>query len=244
MLNLVAIMKTAVFTIAAIALLRSAIATLPHFSNNDNHNHDRDSAFAEAQAQAQLVYQVDGDHSSLSTSAKYIAQPVLSDTLPPHTHRLAHSHSRDPPPLPDPPSSGRPNDSYHAHHVGTSGPLWGIVYHPYNSDTTCKTRAQVSTDIDAISKKGFSSIRLHASDCSILPKIAPGVRKAGMKVILGVHVDEESGLREALPQIEEIVPWATTATATTGGWEMVEKTLFNAFFAPARPGRLHPCRDT
>ena len=121
--------------------------------------------------------------------------------------------------------------------VGSTGLQWAMVYHPYNADGSCRTRAVVHSNLATIASKGFTSIRLHNHDCSILPKLAssPMVASQKIRLILGIHIDEE-GLSAAEPHVADILAWGISRplpTSDNGGsrhasrpphthWGMVE----------------------
>ena len=129
---------------------------------------------------------------------------------------------------------------------------WAIVYFPYNDDSTCKTLLSVRSDIAAIARKGFSSVRLHANDCNALYKVGAAAALHDMKMIIGVHVDDIGGLEEADTQIKDIIAWATSpkhpnsrttdptnpTAQSDDKWHMVEmvvigeEVILNEYLAP------------
>ncbi|KAL2052961.1 hypothetical protein ABVK25_006902 [Lepraria finkii] len=120
------------------------------------------------------------------------------------------------------------------HHfsVGSTGDQWAITYTPYNDDLTCKTKAAIQEDVAIIAKKGFTSIRVYATDCSTLKHVGSAAASHKLKLILGVHIDDTI-LMLAQPQINEIVTWAA------GKWDRVEmivignEAIFNEFTTAA-----------
>ncbi|KAE9974179.1 hypothetical protein BLS_003260 [Venturia inaequalis] len=110
-------------------------------------------------------------------------------------------------------SSAKPSASAPA--VKVNGKKWAMTYTPYNSAGQCKTASEVDVDVAAIQGKGFTTIRLYATDCSGLINIGASAKKYGMKLILGVFI-KAAGIDDARPQIKEISAWGSG-----GNWDMV-----------------------
>lgn len=163
-----------------------------------------------------------------------------------HDRPLAHS---------PPPSTG-PDIKIWPLGVLPGTPQWAVVYYPYNGDATCKSLLTVRADIAAIARAGFTTVRLHASDCGALYKVGSAARLHHLKLIIGVHIGEEglapgsTGLAEAEAQIQDIISWASFSTISsyssatsqprprTSGFDLVElivlgeDSLFNAYTSP------------
>jgi exo-beta-1,3-glucanase (GH17 family) len=99
--------------------------------------------------------------------------------------------------------------------VKVNGKKWAMTYTPYNSAGQCKNAAEVDVDVAAISGKGFTTIRVYATDCSGLTNIGTSAKKYGMKVIVGVFI-KAAGIDDARPQLKEISTWGAY-----GNWDMV-----------------------
>jgi exo-beta-1,3-glucanase (GH17 family) len=101
-----------------------------------------------------------------------------------------------------------------------------LTYSPYTANGGCKDASTVNVDIAKIAGKGFSSVRIYSTDCNSLENIGGAARKHGIKLILGVWVNE-SGISAAKPQVDAIVAW--------GQWDLVElivvgnEVLFNGW---------------
>ena len=93
-----------------------------------------------------------------------------------------------------------------------------MTYSPYTSAGACKDAGAVASDIEAIASKGFSSIRLYSTDCSGLSNAGSAAANHGLKLVLGVFINE-AGIEAAKPQIGEISSWAKS---TPGGFSNVE----------------------
>ncbi|KAL9593826.1 MAG: hypothetical protein Q9219_007368, partial [cf. Caloplaca sp. 3 TL-2023] len=115
--------------------------------------------------------------------------------------------------------------------IGTSGSQWAMTYSPYTSSGGCKPASEVTSDVESIARKGFSSIRIYSTDCDGLSSVASPASSHSLNLILGVYISAE-GISAARPQIEEIIAWAD---ANGGHWQGVEmivvgnEAVFNNF---------------
>lgn len=205
MLNLINVMKITLTFAAAIYLLRATAAYLPHGSSAQDYH-------------GKLVNQPGAYHALVNdlASSDYVEVEGESDFSPSaedddYIRPLSTSS-----PKPAEPSSKTSSQFT----IGTSNSQWAIVYHPYNSDSTCRNRATVHEHMAQIAALGFSTIRLHNHDCSILAKLAssPEIVSQKIRLILGIHIDE-TGLGAASPLVDEVVAWAEEDKSR---WESVE----------------------
>lgn len=116
---------------------------------------------------------------------------------------------------------------------------WAIVYFPYTPLSTCKTALTIRSDVADIRSRGFSTLRLHASDCNALHTVGTAAHLHSMRLILGIHIDDSDSddpLRLAEEQITDLLEWA--ADSTTPGWELIElvvigeETIFTSVLEP------------
>ncbi|KAL5333043.1 glycoside hydrolase superfamily [Aspergillus crustosus] len=63
--------------------------------------------------------------------------------------------------------------------------LFGISYSPYNADGTCKSQAQVNTDLDKLTH--YSYVRIYGIDCDQTRRVIIAARRHGIKVFTGVY---------------------------------------------------------
>ena len=96
---------------------------------------------------------------------------------------------------------------------GIGGNRMGMTYSPYANGGGCKSKADVLKDIDMVKQKGFTTVRVYATDCNSLEYIGEGAKKNGLKMIVGVYIDG-SGIKGAQSQVTAISNWAQ--------WEMVD----------------------
>lgn len=85
----------------------------------------------------------------------------------------------------------------------------------------------------AIAALGFTTIRLHNHDCSILTKLAsaPEIQTSSIRLILGIHIDE-TGLNAAVPLVDEVVAWVEEDKTRWHAVELVvigEESIYNGY---------------
>lgn len=119
-----------------------------------------------------------------------------------------------------------------------------MTYTPYANDGSCKTAAEVSADISSIKNKGFTAVRLYATDCSGPQNVGNACKDNGLKIILGVYI-EASGLSPAWSQVDTLAAWGK------GQWDMVEmvvvgnEAIFNGWTdAGSLAGFINKARTT
>ena len=110
--------------------------------------------------------------------------------------------------------------------IKPNGNRWAMTYTPYTKDGQCSTAEQVDSEISVIASKGFTAVRLYATDCDALKSIGDACEKHGLKMIIGVFIDS-AGIGAAGEQVEQIMSW--------GQWHLVEmfvignEALFNGY---------------
>lgn len=230
MLSLIHIMKSAIYLGAAIALLRIAAAVLSTHQNGEYRGQDQlvlgeDGQLNKTESNGTLE-RITGTGSAKeveSTGTSIIHDAAIPVETPLDADNVATFKD------PSPPSSYLTQK--YRFSVGTTTNQWAITYTPYNDDLTCKTRADINADVATIAKKGFTSIRVYATDCSILKHVGSAAAYHKLKLILGIHIDDTI-LMLAQPQINEIIAWAN------GKWDTVEmivignEAIFNDFTTP------------
>jgi exo-beta-1,3-glucanase (GH17 family) len=117
--------------------------------------------------------------------------------------------------------------------LGVTGNQWGITYTPYTEDAagTCKDKETIKSDIGLIASKGFTAIRVYSTDCYALELIPTYCQAHGIKMILGVFIDE-SGISGAQEQIDAIVAWKQ--------WALVDLIVIGNEALHAYPPRCSP----
>lgn len=103
--------------------------------------------------------------------------------------------------------------------VAPNSNQWAMTYTPYANDGSCKTADQVSADVAGIASKGFTTVRLYATDCSGPINIGSACASHGLKMILGIYVDEAGIGSNTEEQIADLIEWGS------GRWEMVEMVV-------------------
>ncbi|KAK9485556.1 glycoside hydrolase superfamily [Lipomyces starkeyi] len=113
-----------------------------------------------------------------------------------------------------------------------TGP-WAITYAPYTTEGVCKTAEEVASDVHQIASKGFRAIRLYSTDCASLTTVGDAAAAESLKLILGVSLNEESGLTGAQQQVSAILEWQRRS------WDVVDmvvvgnEAIFNGFVTAA-----------
>jgi exo-beta-1,3-glucanase (GH17 family) len=111
--------------------------------------------------------------------------------------------------------------------LGNSGPKWAITYSPFTSGGLCKDAGSVETDIAAIASAGYATVRIYASVCSGLETVGAACEKYGLKLIIGVFIDDTGLTGGAASDVSAIISWAK--------WELVElivignEAVFNGY---------------
>jgi len=88
---------------------------------------------------------------------------------------------------------------------------WAMTYTPYTASGSCKSAAQVHHDVSIIASKGFTAVRLYATDCSSTQTVGAAAAEHGLKLVLGIYVGETgtNGTMVA-EQLRSITEWATS----------------------------------
>ncbi|KAL9109128.1 MAG: hypothetical protein Q9227_006219 [Pyrenula ochraceoflavens] len=86
---------------------------------------------------------------------------------------------------------------------------WAISYDAYVSTSSqqhCKGPVDIIDDIKTIAAKGFSTVRLYSTDCSILTIAGPVARSLNIKLIPCIWLDGDLNRQHA--QIADVTNWA------------------------------------
>lgn len=110
------------------------------------------------------------------------------------------------------------------------GKRWAMTYTPFREDGTCKTAAEVDSDVAAIASAGFSTLRVYSTDCDTLPNVGAACRTYGLRLIVGIFIGApgcENGNPTVASQLDALKNW--------DGWDLVDlcvvgnEALFNGF---------------
>ncbi|KAI0401859.1 glycoside hydrolase family 17 protein [Xylaria palmicola] len=101
---------------------------------------------------------------------------------------------------------------------GQPGKPWAVTYTPYETTANggCKSQSQVNSDIAAIAAAGVTTIRVYSTDCSTLEFVGGACASHGIKLILGVFVDQP-GCHAGNPSVTEQI----SAIKSWGKWDLV-----------------------
>ncbi|KAI1431456.1 glycoside hydrolase family 17 protein [Xylaria sp. CBS 124048] len=96
---------------------------------------------------------------------------------------------------------------------GVPGKPWAISYTPYETSASggCKTQDEVNHDIAAIAAAGISTVRVYSTDCNTLDTVGSACEANGIKMILGIFIDQPGCLANSpsvTDQISAIKSWS------------------------------------
>lgn len=78
----------------------------------------------------------------------------------------------------------------------------------------------MSSDIASIAAKGFTTIRLYATDCNGPETVGAACAEHGLKVILGIYIDGSGIGGNTNEQVSDLISWGS------GQWDLVEMVVF------------------
>lgn len=122
--------------------------------------------------------------------------------------------------------------------ITTDNNQWAMTYTPYAQDGTCKSADAVAQDIKSIKSKGFTTVRIYATDCSGPQNVGAACEAEGLKMILGVYIDNNGICDSTYEQISTLISWGKDK------WSMVEmvvagnEAIFNGFTTASALGDL------
>lgn len=85
---------------------------------------------------------------------------------------------------------------------------YAITYSPFNNDRSCRTPANIKSDIKQIADKHFKAIRIYAPDCSyeVIQAIGEACEIYKLQIVLGVFIDDTKFVN-ANKQLETLIKW-------------------------------------
>jgi exo-beta-1,3-glucanase (GH17 family) len=103
--------------------------------------------------------------------------------------------------------------------ISPNGNKWAFCYTPFADNGDCKTAEAVASDIADIKSKGFTTVRLYATDCDGPQNVGAAAAKHGMKMILGIYVDETGIGSNTDAQVATLTEWGSDK------WDLVEMVV-------------------
>ncbi|OMP87290.1 putative beta-glucosidase btgE [Diplodia seriata] len=99
------------------------------------------------------------------------------------------------------------------------------------TDGQCREASGVMEDLKDIKSKGFTTVRLYATDCDGLKTVGDACKELGLRMIIGIYV-KETGLSgsDISEQVTDIIQWGQG-----GMWELVDlvvvgnEAVFNGY---------------
>ncbi|KAK3394806.1 glycoside hydrolase [Podospora didyma] len=114
--------------------------------------------------------------------------------------------------------------------LGAKGDKWAMTYTPYTPSGDCKGPSEVMSDVSAIARLGFDTLRVYSTDCDTLPNVGAAAAANGLKLIVGVFIGKvgcDNTSPDVAHQVAALKEWAA--------WDMVSlvvvanEALFNKF---------------
>jgi len=81
-----------------------------------------------------------------------------------------------------------------------------MTYSPYNNDTSCRSAADVLSDITLIASAGVETVRIYATDCDSFATVIPALQQNGLKLIQGFYMDS-GGVDSIDSQVSDFISW-------------------------------------
>ena|SRR5579862_3225027 len=95
-----------------------------------------------------------------------------------------------------------------------------MTYSPFNDDSSCKTAAQVMSDIQVMATKNIQSVRIYATECNTLYTVVPALKKCGMKLIQGFYMTN-AGVNSIDSQVTDFTSWLSQDSSNANLVEML-----------------------
>ncbi|KKK23716.1 hypothetical protein P175DRAFT_0513064 [Aspergillus ochraceoroseus IBT 24754] len=92
--------------------------------------------------------------------------------------------------------------------IPTNGPQMGMTFTPYLDSGDWMPKDDIATRIANIKSKGFTHVRVYATDCHTLDYVTDAVKANGLKIILGVFISGPGIDSGAENDVAKIVSWA------------------------------------
>lgn len=96
-----------------------------------------------------------------------------------------------------------------------------ITYSPYNDNYSCKTAAEVLSDLKALKELGIQGIRMYDVNCGSLQTVQTACVKLGLKIDQGIFIGSD-GVANVAKDLQTVIDW--TKTENNGDW-----SLYTAF---------------
>lgn len=81
-----------------------------------------------------------------------------------------------------------------------------MTYSPFNNDSSCKSAAQVLSDIQIMATKNIQSVRIYATECDTLYTVVAALKECGMKLIQGFYMTS-AGVDSIDSQVSDFNTW-------------------------------------
>lgn len=170
----------------------------------------KDSGYASSSEEPE-TYEAPSAHEKKASPTSSYAPVASSSKSKPSSYAAPSSSSTS--------SSASPSSTASNNTITPNGNKWAFCYTPYASDGNCKSADAVASDVAGIKAKGFTSIRLYATDCDGPQNVGKAAAEQGLKLILGIWVDESGIGSNTDEQIETLTKWGSDQ------WDLVEMVV-------------------
>jgi exo-beta-1,3-glucanase (GH17 family) len=95
-----------------------------------------------------------------------------------------------------------------------------MTYSPFNNDDSCKTAADVLSDIKLMATKNVQSVRVYATECDTLDTVVAALKECEMKLIQGFYMTSD-GVDSIDSQVSDFTTWLSTDSSHAALVEML-----------------------
>jgi len=97
---------------------------------------------------------------------------------------------------------------------------YAMTYSPFNNDSSCKSAAQVLSDIQIMATKNIQSVRIYATECDTLYTVVAALKECGMKLIQGFYMTS-AGVDSIDSQVSDFNTWLEQDSSNAALVEML-----------------------
>lgn len=90
---------------------------------------------------------------------------------------------------------------------------------PSNTVKTCRSQGSINSDMQMLSSKSITEIRVHSTDCGAIPYVLPAAASAGIKVILGFNITNT--VNDVDASVDEFISWAKSSNAAANNFNVI-----------------------
>jgi len=95
-----------------------------------------------------------------------------------------------------------------------------MTYSPFNNDNSCKSAADVLSDIKLMATKNVQSVRVYATECDTLDTVVAALKECDMKLIQGFYMTSD-GVDSINSQVSDFTTWLSADSSNAALVEML-----------------------